>query len=142
MSRAPCIISDLDGTLAIIGDRSPYDASRCDELDKPNKPVVECVKAMAMAGYEIVFVSAREEKDRAPTERFIRKHLPGLDWALFMRATKDHRPDEIVKVEIYRNRIEDLYDVLFVIDDRRKVVQKAWRQALGLTVFHCAEGDF
>ncbi len=49
------ILCDLDGTLALMGDRSPYDASRCDELDKPNWPVIECVKAMYARGVKVIF---------------------------------------------------------------------------------------
>lgn len=78
------IICDLDGTLAIMGDRSPYDASKCDEKDYPNKPVVETVKLFHKAGYKIIFVSGRDEKDRAPTERFIIQHCPDLS-ATFIR---------------------------------------------------------
>lgn len=72
------IICDLDGTLALMGDRSPYDASACDVKDRPNPPVVEAVRLFHNAGYRIVFVSGRDEKDRAPTERFIIKHCPEM----------------------------------------------------------------
>lgn len=48
--RAPnlpnAILCDLDGTLAIMGNRSPYDASDCDVKDHPNWPVIETVMAM------------------------------------------------------------------------------------------------
>lgn len=70
------IICDLDGTLAHIGNRSPYNASLCDVVDTPNVPVVETVRLYHQAGYKIIFVSGREDKDRAPTMRFIAKHLP------------------------------------------------------------------
>jgi predicted kinase len=70
------VICDLDGTLALIGDRSPYDASRCDEVDIPNKPVVEAIKAFHRMGYKIIFLSGRDEKDRRPTERFIIRACP------------------------------------------------------------------
>lgn len=70
------VICDLDGTLALIGDRSPYDASRCDEVDSPNKPVVEAIKAFHRMGYKIIFLSGRDEKDRRPTERFIIRACP------------------------------------------------------------------
>ena len=72
------IICDLDGTLALMGDRSPYDASQCDVKDHPNPPVVEAVKLFFRAGYRIIFVSGRDEKDRAPTERFILTHCPEM----------------------------------------------------------------
>lgn len=153
------IICDLDGTLAIIGDRSPYDASRCDELDAPNRPVVECVKALYNDGYEIIFMSGREEKDREATERFIGKHLIEqiFEWnsnerknayreqimkhELFMRSTGDQRKDSIVKRELFDQHVRGKFNVEFVIDDRQQVVDM-WRTELGLTVFQCAERDF
>lgn len=76
MTLPKAIICDLDGTLAHIGDRSPFDASRCDELDIPNIPVVEAVKAYHRMGYKIIFLSGRDEKDRRPTERFIIRAVP------------------------------------------------------------------
>jgi predicted kinase len=77
-SLPKAIICDLDGTLALMGDRSPFDASRCDLVDLPNPPVVEAVKLFFNAGYKIIFLSGRDEKDRGPTERFIIRHLPQL----------------------------------------------------------------
>src|ERR1019366_260643 len=65
------IIVDVDGTFAIIGDRSVYDASNCDVVDTINKPVLETVLLYHKAGYKIIFCSGREEKDRAATVRFI-----------------------------------------------------------------------
>ena len=39
-----------------------------------------------------------------------------------MRKENDHRPDNIVKREIYQNNIEGVYNVLFVLEDRKKVI--------------------
>lgn len=135
------VVCDLDGCLAIRGDRSPFDASKCDLLDKPNVPVVECVRAMAFAGYDIIFMSAREEKDRAPTERFIQNVLPELtDWLLFMRTTGDYRKDAIVKWELWEQYVLPNYDVLYALDDRLQVIQ-ALREH-GVTVFDVAGNTF
>ena len=61
-------------------------------------------------------------------------------FSLMMRKTDDTRPDQEIKKEIYQNFIEPKCDVLFVVDDRLKVV-KMWRE-LDLTVLQCAEGDY
>ena len=37
-SLPPCVIFDIDGTLALLGDRSPFDASTC-EHDEINEAV-------------------------------------------------------------------------------------------------------
>ena len=64
------VIFDNDGTISLIhSGRSPYDAASCD-LDAPHPHVIECMKLYHNAGYKILFVSGREDKDRAPTERF------------------------------------------------------------------------
>jgi len=92
-TMAKAIICDLDGTLALMGDRSPFDASRCDQVDLPNPPVVEAVKLFHNAGYKIIFLSGRDEKDRGPTERFIIRHLPQLS-GVFIHNEVDRLKEE------------------------------------------------
>lgn len=142
------VLCDLDGTLALIHNRSPYDASDCDIKDLPNIPVIETVKAMDAAGYKIIFCSGREDKYRPETVRFIEKHVKQLsmgeewdvEYQLFMRKTGDMRKDSIIKEEIYSNEIENKYNVLMILDDRDQVVE-FWRSK-GLTCFQVAPGNF
>jgi predicted kinase len=135
------IVCDLDGTLAIMGNRSPFDASECDIKDSPNKPVVACVKAMYAAGYAIVFMSGRESKDREPSTRQIESYLPGLKYELYMRATADSRKDSIIKTELFDANVRDKYNIEFILDDRNQVVQDCWR-AMGMNCFQVADGNF
>lgn len=135
------VICDLDGTLSLfVGKRSPYDAVKCDE-DDLNEPVAEVIKLLAKDGTKVIFCSGREDKYLEPTKRFIAKHLPGLEYKLFMRKSADMRKDAIVKEEIYRGKIEGKYWVKFVMDDRTQVVN-LWRETLGLTCFQVAPGNF
>ncbi|CAM6006383.1 unnamed protein product, partial [Sphagnum balticum] len=134
------VLCDLDGTLALIHGRSPYDASDCDIKDLPNTPVVNTVKLYHDAGYKIVFCSGREQKYEPETRRFIEKHLPGVVYELNMRKTDDFRKDAIIKEEIYQNEIEGKYNVLVVLDDRTSVVD-FWRSK-GLTCWQVAPGNF
>jgi predicted kinase len=133
------VICDLDGTLALLNGRNPFDASKCDR-DLPNTPVIECVKSMHAAGHAIIFMSGREDKYREPTERFIAEHLPGIPYELHMRSSNDGRKDAIVKGELFDAHVAEKYNVLFVLDDRNQVVD-FWR-SIGLTVFQVAEGNF
>ena len=140
----PAIICDLDGTLAIKHEgRTWFDASTCDR-DSINMPVLEVLSAFHST-HHIIFCSGRENKDREPTLAFIKKCLPTLienhDFSLFMRETEDFRKDSIIKHEIYQTCIKDRYEILFVLDDRTQVV-RMWRDALGLTCFQVAEGNF
>jgi predicted kinase len=146
------VLCDLDGTLALIHDRSPYDASDCDIKDLPNIPVIETILAHYKAGRKIIFCSGREDKYRPETIRFIEKycraneiHAPfptmgPIQYELFMRKTDDFRKDAVIKEEIYQNEIEGKYNVLLVLDDRNQVVSY-WRSK-GLTCFQVAEGNF
>ena len=57
-----------------------------------------------------------------------------------MRKDNDFRPDEEIKKEIYFNKIINNYNILFILDDRTKVV-KMWRE-LKLTCLQVDDGDF
>jgi predicted kinase len=136
------IIVDLDGTLAIMGDRSPYDASNCHLVDEPHVPVVETVRLFWEAGYKIVFVSGREEKDRGPSLDFVAKVCPWLEVCeLHMRRTGDSRADTIVKKEIWEASIKGKHNVLLAIDDRPCVV-RMWRYEVGLPVYQVNDREF
>ncbi|MFH6946388.1 AAA family ATPase [Flavobacterium sp. FlaQc-50] len=133
------IICDLDGTLALMNGRNPFDASKCDE-DELNNPVANVLRNYKKLGYKILLVSGREDQYREPTLRFLAKHEIGYD-ALIMRKTKDYRKDSIIKTEIYNEFIKDNYFVEFVLDDRNQVVD-TWRNDLKLPCFQVYYGDF
>ena len=151
------VICDLDGTLALIHNRSPYDAKDCDIKDLPNWPVIETILAHYKAGRKVIFCSGREDKYRSETIRFIEKHCKVdnprfvedpmetsqtdiIQYKLHMRKTNDFRKDAIIKEEIFKNEIEGKYNVLCVLDDRTSVV--AYWRSKGLTCFQVAPGDF
>lgn len=141
MKREPAVIFDVDGTLALrTGDRSPYDMTRVGE-DEPNGPVVEMLRTIVKAGdHKIVVTSGRDESARRQTEVWFACMDIHID-DLFMRRVGDQRPDNVVKLELYRRWIEPVYDVRWVVDDRRQVVSM-WRRELGLLCAQVAEGDF
>lgn len=137
--KVPAIICDLDGTLALLNGRNPYDASRCDE-DVLNEPVAKVLRLFARNGYLIILLSGRENKYRVQTLKFLEKYNIDFD-SLLMRTTKDFRKDKIVKLELYNEYIKDNFDIEFVLDDRNSVVDM-WRQELNLPTFQVAYGDF
>jgi predicted kinase len=134
------IISDLDGTLAIMGNRSPYDASNCHLVDQPNEHVIETINLYKNAGYKIIFCSGRMEKDRAATIKFIDGCFDNLQYELFMRSDGDFSKDSIVKEKIYNEKIKNKYNIRLILDDRSQVVEQ-WRK-LGLICFQVASGNF
>ena len=133
------IICDLDGTLALMNGRNPFDASKCDE-DLLNEPVANTLINYKKLKYSIILLSGREEKFREPTLRFLTKHSIDFD-SLLMRKTSDSRKDAIIKKEIFDAEIRDKYFVEFVLDDRNQVVDM-WRNELQLTCFQVYYGNF
>lgn len=132
------VIFDLDGNLALIGDRSPYDATEC-EYDKLNQPVYDCLHRYQDGGYKIIICSGRSSKYLKQTDRWLGKH--GIKPDLFlMRKEGDIRRDSILKREMFIKYILPKYYVNVVYDDRQQVVDM-WRD-LGLTVFQTADGRF
>lgn len=131
------IIVDMDGTLAIIHNRNPFDVSKCDE-DLPNQPVLETVYKW-QDSVKIIVVSGRTDDGKELTEKWLNQYQVKYT-ALYMRQTGDMRKDSIIKEEIYREYIEGKYNIKFILDDRNQVVEM-WR-SLGLIVFQVAEGDF
>lgn len=148
--KRDAIIVDIDGTVALRGDRGPYDWHRVLE-DEPNRPVIQVVIALQLLGYHTIFLSGRMEQCRADTALWLQRnglvedHLNPMfcahSWDLLMRADSDIRPDELVKDQIFQEKIAPFFDVLCVFDDRNKVV-KMWREKHKLTVLHVADGNF
>lgn len=151
--KRKAIIVDIDGTVALRNNRSPFDYARVGEDSVDHRMahllrnlICECEE------YDVFFVTGREAVDncREDTIKWINDNIyshtwegimgPEYNWKLFMRDEGDHRSDEIVKKEIYENHIAPYYDVVCVFEDRNRVV-KMWR-SLGLLVAQVWDGDF
>jgi predicted kinase len=135
----PAVMVDIDGTVALMAGRSPYDESRVHQ-DRPNEAVIAAVRAMHAAGHAVIFCSGRTDGCRAATEKWLAEHVAVPYEALYMRRAGDSRRDSVVKVELFDRYIRHQWRVVAVFDDRRQVVD-AWR-SVGLTVFQVAPGDF
>jgi predicted kinase len=133
------VMVDIDGTVALMGGRNPYDETRVHE-DRPNTPVIEVVRALAAAGHRVLFCSGRTAGCRDATQLWLAEHVAVRYDALLMRAVGDVRKDSVVKAELFDANIRRVYDVVAVLDDRASVVAM-WR-SLGLTVLQVAAGDF
>lgn len=134
------IWADVDGTLAHMNGRSPYDFSRVSE-DTPDSVVVGLVKDAHKKGVTVIICSGREATPqcRSDTETWLGKYVP-YDH-LFMRAEGDMRKDAIVKREIYDTHILGKYNILYCLEDRDQVVQ-VLRGDLGLKTLQVEFGAF
>lgn len=134
------IIVDLDGTVCLMDNRSPFEYEKCD-TDLPHEPIIDIVKRYdADPEFTVIFVSGREDIAMEKTKVWIKDHIGKEPDLVYMRKEKDSRKDSIVKKEIYDAKIKPYYDVLFVLDDRDQVV-KMWREE-GLICLQVAEGNF
>lgn len=131
------IICDIDGTLALFGEKNPYD--RDFENDKVNGPVRDILNKFYKDGIKIIITSGRKDTYKKVTEEWLDIHLIPHD-KLLMREADDTRKDSILKKELYEIYIKGQYNVRFVLDDRNQVVE-LWR-SLGLPCFQVASGDF
>ncbi|MGZ3787392.1 MAG: phosphatase domain-containing protein [Bacteriovorax sp.] len=147
-TKIPAILVDLDGTLCDVEHRVHHVRGKkknwkeFNELmvhDQLNHWCFELMEAMMARGYKVIFVTGRGEPFREPTEAWLHKHNVKYEH-LYMRAAIDFREDSDVKEEIYLEKIEQNYQVLFVVDDRNSVVER-WRK-LKLICLQCAPGNF
>lgn len=133
---------DIDGTIALCGDRDIYDGSKV-HLDTVNEPVAHIVQFLALMGHRIVFMTGRSQEYETETVQWLADHeFIGrfMKTELHMRPAGDKRKDSTVKHELFNEYIRGKYNIAGVFDDRKQVVDM-WR-AIGLTVFQVAEGNF
>src|SRR5260221_14725272 len=97
--KPKAIICDLDGTLALMGDRGPFEMEKC-EHDTLNRPVYLMLEACRLAGYRIILVSGRFEAVREMTTEWLLGRR-GVLGALHLRADGDYRKDATFKPEKY-----------------------------------------
>jgi predicted kinase len=135
----PAWVFDVDGTLALMGDRrSPYDYDSV-HLDEPHSPVVDAAAALQEAGNAIIVMSGRPDTCREATTDWLQRH--GIPYnELHMRQAGDQRDDAIVKDELFHERVAPSWHVRGVVDDRDRVVAM-WR-AKGLVCMQVAPGAF
>ncbi|MFE0188505.1 AAA family ATPase [Streptomyces sp. NPDC058989] len=133
------VLCDIDGTLAIRGDRGPYDFSRCGE-DLLNVSVRDALRSFRRADDDVVvLLSGRGEEHRERTEEWLRRHDVPYD-ELWMRAAGDGRRDDVVKAELFDRHVRHRFAVRVSLDDRDRVVA-VWRR-MGLPTWQVNYGNF
>ena len=145
-----CIIVDIDGTLAKMKDRGPYEETKVYQ-DDVRKHVLFTILCMMNSNPELkVFVfSGRSEKALNPTVKWLNDKC-GLgvvnhknsdlifdnEIELHMRKEGDRRRDSIIKKELFDLYVKERYNVIVVFDDRPQVIRECWT-ALNLPIFNC-----
>jgi len=133
------VIFDIDGTLAHMGDRSPFDWDKVYK-DDLNKFVFEHINFHKGLGRVIIFVTGRDASCRKETQEWFEMYgLDASEYSMYMRPKDDFRKDTVVKREIYTNDIKDNFNIVCVYDDRLQVLEM-WNQE-GIFTFNVNQGQ-
>jgi hypothetical protein len=140
MIKRPAWIFDVDGTLVNVDpilsiilnqDRSTDSFKRnYDEFHKesincePHKDVVNMLLE-ARKDFDIIIVTARKEKYRNLTSRWLKNNNLTHD-ALFMRQNEDYREDYAVKKDILEY-VNVYWDVKHAVDDNPSIIE-LWKE--------------
>jgi uncharacterized HAD superfamily protein len=135
--KPTAIIVDIDGTLAHMHGRSPYDPTKyhTDTVDEVIKEIVNLYNQ----SIDVIVVSGRDDIYQEVTEKWLQDNDIHYSY-IYMRKAGDKRNDAVIKRELYEQHIKPQYEIRFVLDDRNRVVEM-WRSE-GLKVLQVAEGDF
>lgn len=139
------IISDLDGTLFTSPQRKIYDFKACinDKIVNQVKHIL--VNQSIINEYssgdkvKIILLSGRDSVCREETIQSLHNNAVPYD-LLYMRKEKDNRPDTVVKKELFDAYIRGVYNPLFVIDDRKCMVD-LW-VSMGLYCFDVSQDPY
>ena len=150
------VICDIDGTIANNDHRSGFvdrvvlaevgnkpDWIKYNSLmagDMPKLKIIQVFRMLTVVqGLKGVLLTGREDVYRDVTLTWLEEHSVEHD-ALYMRAAKDYRPDNIIKKELLAQAMADGFEPWLFLDDSNSVV-KMWRDN-GYTCLQVADGDF
>lgn len=135
------LIIDLDGTIAKMNGRSPYEWNKVHE-DVLNAPLDLVLNSIAKEHFDkkMIFLSGRDDICYDDTLAWLQKHNLKVD-ALYMRKNRDMRPDWVVKLEILENEIIAKNQIPILSFDDRDSICKLWRH-LGIPCYQVDFGNF
>jgi hypothetical protein len=155
MKKTPCLIFDLDGTIANQTHRLHLVKShprRWQEFfdlcgrDTPYKHIRLIMRALwnvsrgfdAIPKLKLFIVSGRPDSHREVTEAWLWKY--GIPYhEMYMRVAGDTRPDTVIKAEILDQLVAE-HEVLCAFDDRPSVI-KLWKSR-GIPVLEIESQDW
>jgi FMN phosphatase YigB (HAD superfamily) len=139
------VIFDMDSTLCNIDHLLPLWETDRDQFyarlgeAKVVKPIRTLFNRVSRKGDESIIYTARPEKTRITTGWWCQDNGIYYD-EMYMRADNDDRDDVEVKVDMLTEAGLTPDKVLFIVEDKTKVVNKL--RELGYTVLQCANGDY
>lgn len=135
------IICDLDGTLALFGDKNPYERDFInDKLNEAVNKVIDGYINSRNPGSLIIF-SGRSDRFKEETSEWLKKY--GIKPDIFeMRTTQEEKAqvkDVIVKERMFETFVRGNFNIDFVLDDRLQVC-RLWH-SLGLSLLRVGNPD-
>ena len=131
------VIVDVDGTIALTGDRSIFDYSKVD-IDIPRIDVIRIIKSLKEQNIKIIIFSGRKLEAKEKTIQWLKNNLIPFD-EIYLRNEEESNnncSDTVAKYRMF-NQIRDKYNFIGTFDDRPKVTRLY--QELGLTTFFVGE---
>ncbi len=148
MASRKAIIVDLDGTLCNIDHRLHFlqkekkdwhQFHQSCENDTVEPWCQQIIESMKQSSFTIVLMTGRDDGYEDITKSWLTKNKIPYD-LLLMRKSGDHRADHTIKWELFCEHLKNNYEIEFVLEDRKSVVEM-WREK-GLRCLQCAPGDF
>ena len=147
--RPDAVIFDVDGTLASMHNRGPFEWSKVGQ-DKVRSHIVKLIDGFDANGDEIIFLSGRDGVCANETQKWLNQVVyectawcdfkVAYDVNLFMREEGDMRKDSIIKKELFWKHVAPYYDVHTVVDDRPQMI-RAWYE-LGIDNVICVGNPY
>jgi len=148
--RKPCVICDIDGTLADVEHRRHFVQGKKKDFtafydamgdDTPMIPIIGLVNMYMLNSWPVLLCTGRPERYREITEKWLDTIGLLRYEALYMRREdEEYTPDYQVKLVMLKQIRDEGYHPEIAIDDRNQVVEM-WRSE-GLTCLQVAEGNF
>lgn len=134
-----CVIFDVDGTLAKMNGRSPFEWNRVKE-DLVKENIADLARMLHKEGKRIVIFTGRDGVCLNDTTEWLDDNkIPFQE--IHIRPENNGEKDSIIKKRLFEENIRGKYYCEMVVDDRDQVV-KMWREELGLTCLQVDYGNF
>ncbi len=138
-SLPDAILLDLDGTIARMHGRSPYDYTKVD-TDKVDVTVRRIVQNEHAAGTKVIVLSGRRADCIDLSIKWLNDNDTPFDEIHQREPGDETRTDYLVKHEMLEKFVFGKYNILYSLDDRDQVVRLY--RSLGIKVLQTEPGDF